>query len=121
MIDAGYFLKRIKARPHEINAPQVREICSVSDCISSGPDDWVEYWIHNEFGWFNSMADATKVVPEPERPAYRLFAYRVAPYVYRCGDRFDLQVPVDVQSAPIPADFISLGFDAVNKSDPSVL
>jgi len=121
MIDAGYSRKRIVTRPKEIDAPQVREVCSVSEHISSGPDDWEESWIHNEFGWFNSIADATRVVPEPDRPAYRLFAYRVAPHVYRGGDCIDLQIPANVRPVPIPVDFVSLGFDAVSKSDASVL
>jgi hypothetical protein len=121
MIDAGYFRKRIVTCPKEIDAPQVREVCSVSDHISSGPDGWVECWIHNDFGWFNSVADATRVVPQPDRPAYRLFAYRVAPYIYRGGDRIDLQVPADVRPESIPVDFVSRGFDAASKSDASVL
>jgi hypothetical protein len=117
MIDAGYFRKRIVTRPKEIDAPRVREVCSVSDHISSGPDGWLECWIHNEFGWFNSVADATRVVPQPDQAAYRLFAYRVAPYIYRSGDRLDLQVPADVRPVPIPVDFVSRGFDAVSKTD----
>src|SRR5882672_3042280 len=117
MIDAGYFHKRIVARPKEIDAPQVREVYSVSDHISSGPANWVECWIHNEFGWFNSIADATRVVPQPDQAAYRLFAYRVAPYIYRGGDRLDFQVPAHVRPVPIPVDFVSRGFDAVSKSD----
>lgn len=121
MIDAGYFWKRIVMRPNEIDAPQVREVCSVSDHISSGPDNWETPWIHNEFGWFNSVADATSVVPEPDRPAYRLFAYRVAPYVYRVGNRIGLQLPANVHPVAIPANFVSRGFDAVSKSDPSGL
>jgi hypothetical protein len=119
MIDGGYFRKRIVTRPKEIDAPQVREVCSVSEHISSGPDAWEESWIHNEFGWFNSIPDATRVVPEADRPAYRLFAYRVVPYIFRDGDRIVLEIPANVRPVSIPADFISRRFDAVSKSSPS--
>lgn len=90
MIDGGYFPKRVVSGPEFVKAPGVREICSVSDCISSSPDDWIEHWRHNWFGWFNTIADALSVVPAEERPLYRLFAYRLEPFVYRQGLRVDL-------------------------------
>jgi hypothetical protein len=63
MIDAGYFAKRIVPRPKEIRAPGVREICSVSNCVSDGAEGWLESWRHNELGWFNTIDDALAVVP----------------------------------------------------------
>ena len=116
MIDAGYFAKRITPRPDGLHAPGVREICSVSCCISPGPDDWIGHWRHNEFGWYNTIDDAWSVVPEADRPAYRLFAYRIALTRFRKGEALEVPVPADVHPAPIPADFASLGYDAVSRS-----
>lgn len=116
MIDAGYFPKRIVPRPDYIDAPRVREICSVSNCISTGPDDWLDSWLHNEFGWFNSVEDALRVVPSESLGQYRLFAYRVAPQFHRSRARLDISLPADVRPEPISPDFVILGFDAVSRS-----
>jgi hypothetical protein len=121
VIDAGYFAKRITQKPEWLQAPSVREICSASCCISTGPDDWVGRWLHNEFGWFNRVTDALAMIPPDQHGAYRLFAYRMFPALFRDGDRHTILVPSDVHPEPIPPTFLSLGFDSISKSMPSVL
>jgi hypothetical protein len=121
VIDAGYFAKRVAPKPDWLTAASVREICSASDCISVAPDGWIEPWLHNEFGWFNRVADALAVIPPDEKPAFRLFAYRIYPEVFRAGARHELTVPADVHPDPIPGTFTFLGFDSVSKSMESVL
>jgi hypothetical protein len=121
VIDAGYFAKRIAPKPEFLNAPGVREICSVSECISSGPDGWIERWLHNQFGWFNRAADAVRVIPQGDPRRYRLFGYRVLPEIFKNGIRVALRIPADVRPDAIPSTFRSLGFDSLNKSMDSVL
>ena len=121
MIDAGFFAKRIELKPEDLLAPGVREICSSSHCISSGPEDWIELWIHNDWGWFNRIADALRVIPPGEESQYRLFAYRLHSEVFTTRGRVALVVPENVQPEPIPIDFRRLGFDSANKSMASVL
>jgi hypothetical protein len=116
MIFAGYFARRIEPRPDCLNAPGVREICSVSECISSGAEGWISAWRHNGFGWFNSVADALGVVPEPQQAEFRLFAYRIHREVFRGTQRTALSVPGDVRPEPLPGAFRSLGFDSASKS-----
>lgn len=82
MIDGGYFVRQIVARPREMVAPGVREICSVSECMSSGPDEWIQRWLHNGWGWFNRVPDALGVVPPGQESVYRLFAYRMHRVVF---------------------------------------
>lgn len=120
MIDGGYFPKRIASRPKELDAPGVREIASVSSCISSGPENWIDHWRHNELGWFNTVADAVSVVPKTERALYRLFAYRLEPFAYRQGNRIEIVIPTDLRPDPIGPGFVERGFDAVNKSKESI-
>ena len=115
MIDAGYFAKMIVQKPESLSVQGVREICSVSTCISPAPDGWVDQWRHNEFGWFNTITDAWSVVPELERPRYRLFAYRIGLTRFRKGEPLSVSVPADVHPAPIPAGFASFGYDAVSR------
>jgi hypothetical protein len=105
MILAGYFARRIEPKPDLLDASGVREICSVSECISSGAEGWISAWRHNGFGWFNRMADAIGVVPEPRQAEYRLFAYRIHPEVFRGSQRTALIVPDDVRPEPLPNAF----------------
>ena len=71
VIDAGYFARRVAPKPDWLNASAVREICSASGCISVAPDGWVGHWLHNEFGWFNRVADALAVIPPDQWAAFR--------------------------------------------------
>jgi len=121
MVDAGYFPKRIEQRPEFVKAPTVREICSVSNCISSGPENWIDLWLHNEFGWFNNITDAKRIIPAGQENFYRLFAYRIHPEIFREGGRLPLLIPPDVVPEPIPHSFRRLGFDSVQRSIYGVL
>jgi hypothetical protein len=116
VIDGGYFARRVKPRPDHLDAPGVREICSVSECMSPGADDWIAAWRHNGLGWFNRVADALSVVPEEQRHEFRVFAYRVHPEVFRAGKRIELSLPADVRPEPLPPGFSPIGFDSASKS-----
>lgn len=52
----GYMYKRVASRPEWLQAPQVRDICSLSGCISSDFADYIKYWKHNGFWLFDSPA-----------------------------------------------------------------
>ena len=121
MIDAGFFVKRIEGKPDNMRAPGVIEICSVSGCLSSPPKKWIESWRHNDFGWFNHIADALSVVPAGDESRYRLFAYRLYPEVFTAQGRVPIRVPENVRPEPIPAGFRRLGFDSASKSMERVL
>jgi hypothetical protein len=121
VIDAGYFPKAITPRPDWLAAPSVIEICSVSLCVSSGPPDWIQQWIHNSFGWCNRVADVARLEPPTERGKYRVFAYRLHPEFHREGHALPVVIPEDVTPDPIPSSFRRLGFDAVSHSMTDVL
>jgi hypothetical protein len=116
MVDAGYFAKRIASRPSWLEAAGVVEVCSVSACVSPGPEGWIQRWLHNGLGWYNRAADALGAIPAGAEPVYRLFAYRLHPEVFRRGARVPLRLPDDVRPDPMPASFRRLGFDSVSKS-----
>jgi hypothetical protein len=116
LVVAGYFARRIEPKPDLLQAPGVREICSVSECISSGPDGWIDAWRHNGLGWFNTVDDAVSVVPGQQRHEFRLFAYRLYPEVFRSGARVPWLLPDDVRPDPPPQGFRSLGFDSASRS-----
>ena len=121
MIDGGYFPKRIAATPDGLELPGVQEICSVSHCISPAPDEWIDRWLHNEWGWYNTLADAQRVIPAGHEGDFRLFAYRLHHEVFTAAGRVPLPVPDDVRPEPMGAEFQRLGFDSANRSMPTVL
>lgn len=110
----GYFLKRT-ARPDGWLLPEsVVEVCSVSDCINPSPDGWIDRWLHNELGFFNTRDDARTMVADPG-PDFHLFAYRLLPLRFTKTGREPFSLPT-VSPEPLTADFLSLGFDVVSKS-----
>jgi hypothetical protein len=74
----GILAKKVAKRPEWLKA-NVREICSVSDCVSSAPDGRIERWTHNDFGLYNTEQLAWETVAKTERDEYTLFAYRMFP------------------------------------------
>jgi hypothetical protein len=54
MIPIGYMYKKIGPKPDWLNAPAVKYIYSVSNCVSSDFADWINYWKHNGYWFFNS-------------------------------------------------------------------
>ncbi len=98
----------------------VVEVCSVSDCLSSRPPDWVQHWTHNR-AWCYSTADqALATVPSTNGRKYDLFAYWAALRTFIDGRWKDLG-PDDLFGADLPVlpggdgpdECDILGFDVV--------
>jgi len=100
--------------PADWTAASVIELCSVSPCLAPAPEDWVEHWLHNEIGFFNTRRDALSVPPSGAAD-FSLFAYRLLPLRY-LKDRTEPFEVLAESVEPLPADFVSLGFDVVNKT-----
>ncbi len=112
----GYFPKRIVPRPDWLNAPAVADVCSVSECMSPGPEDWISYWRHNEIWVYDTAETASSLITDrADRALFALLAYRILPLKFDVGNVKPLAVPrLDVQE--LPADFTFLGFDIVSRS-----
>jgi hypothetical protein len=54
MIIVGYMAKRVSKRTDWLNANHVTDIYSVSDCVSEDFADYVNYWKHNGYWFFDS-------------------------------------------------------------------
>lgn len=54
MIPVGYMAKRVVVRPQWIKAERVSDIFSVSDCVSKNFADYINYWKHNGYWFFDS-------------------------------------------------------------------
>jgi hypothetical protein len=55
LIPAGYMAKNIVTKPNWLKANDVNQIYSVSSCISEDFTDYIDYWKHNNFWFFNSI------------------------------------------------------------------
>jgi len=109
----GYFPKTTAVPAGWSYAGHVTELCSVSTCIASAPDAWLDFWLHNELGFFNTATDARAVIP-PTATEFSLFAYRL---FSTCFDKGVAQVTVipALLIEPLPPVFDTLGFDIVTK------
>jgi hypothetical protein len=112
----GYFPKKVTPRPEWLQAPAVREICSVSECIASGPEGWITHWVHNALGVYDTEQLAASIIPAgTQGDAFRLYAYRLLPILFRARAQEPLDLPrLEVQ--PLPETFVSMGFDVVSRS-----
>lgn len=61
MISVGYMAKRVGKKPDRYRAPHVVDIYSVSSCNCEDFADYIKYWKHNGF-WFFDSPDIIKDV-----------------------------------------------------------
>ncbi len=109
----GFFPKKT-ARPDSwFGESCVRESCSVSDCISPGPKDWINRWKHNMTWWLFDTEQVAWEVAGQERPLFDMYAYRLFPVVF---DGLEvLPVPVESTAAGDLSQYDFLGYDPVSR------
>src|SRR5580692_6897905 len=54
MIPVGYMAKRVHKRPDRFQAPHVVDVYSVSNCNCEDFADYIKYWKHNGYWFFDS-------------------------------------------------------------------
>jgi len=109
----GFFPKKIAPRTEWFKNSVVRDICSVSTCISNGPENWIEKWKHNTNTWMFDSPEAARSVLDPTDEGFTVFAYRAFPVLFDGG----VTVPWDVKPA-IDFDlseFEFIGYDIVSR------
>lgn len=109
----GYFPKITVKRPDWLKNKTVEQICSVSDCISSAPKNWIDKWKHNDLGLFDTEALALSIITS-DQDNYDIYAYKMYPIEFDNGQAFDFIVPLSVTGDLEAYNF--LGYDAVNRS-----
>ncbi|MDG4667277.1 hypothetical protein [Mycobacterium sp. 236(2023)] len=72
----GFLAQKVVSRPAFLARAPIDDVCSVSECISPGAPDRLKHHAHNSAGFYDTEAVARSVVPETERDAYTVFAYR---------------------------------------------
>jgi len=111
----GFFPKKT-ARPDAwFGKTSVEEVCSVSNCISSGPDDWTNLWKHNTTWWLFDTEEAAWQVVGEDRRAYDMYAYRLFPVVFDGSNVSPLTVEPSTTGDLSGYDF--LGYDLVSHEE----
>jgi hypothetical protein len=110
----GYFPKTSAVPSGWTASNRVEQICSVSNCINSGPEGWIGKWLHNELGFFNTRTDAVGLTRD-HADGFEIFAYRLLPRRFKDGWIEAFTIP-QLHVAPLSSSFVPLGFDAVSKS-----
>ena len=79
MIPAGYMAKRVVVQPEWLKAPQVRDVYSLSNCVSEDFTDYIHYWKHNGHWLFDSPELIREIASESgaSLDGTRLFYYEV--------------------------------------------
>jgi len=93
----------------------VREVCSVSECLSPGPEGWISAWEHNRWGAFDDPERAWALVPEAEREAYGMYAWAVLPTRWVDGREEPFEVEAREDVAALRTTFEPLGYDVVSR------
>lgn len=121
MIDLGYMAKRIVERPDWLGVPNVRDIYAVANCISDDFCDYINYWKHNGFWFFDSVASLRAVASEPDvdLASTKLVYYRGYPRQYDAGRgewaEYSADRDFSTNVAP-PVSASILGYDVVTYS-----
>ena len=112
----GFFPKKTARDVPWLGASHVEEICSVSNCVSKPPTDWIGHWKHNMTWWlYDSEADAWEVTGA-EREAYDMYAYKMFPVVFEGAGEHPIEVTATAKGGLTDYEFI--GYDAVHGIGP---
>jgi hypothetical protein len=80
-IFVGYFPKQksIKETTNKAWLQEISkfEISSVSNCIIKGPENWINIWKHNEFGFYD---DIKTILSNFNTVQYNVYAYEIFPF-----------------------------------------
>ncbi|MDM8006186.1 MAG: hypothetical protein QUV05_08585 [Phycisphaerae bacterium] len=109
----GYFPKRTTGHTHWINNPVVEEVCSVSECLSEGPPNWIDKWKHND-RWVYDTEEMAWSVIDDDRKAYDMYAYKMFPIVFDGAKEEPWAIGSTARGDLSGYQF--LGFDIVNRT-----
>ena len=121
MIPAGFMCKAVVQAPEWVGAPRGAQVYSVSGCISECFDDYIPFWRHNGFWFFDrpEILDDLARSNGVDLSTSTLFYYEMLEEEYdEDGGRWvrlpdDLPFPTDVQP---PSTRELAGFDVVSYS-----
>ena len=121
MIELGYMAKRVALCPEWLDVSNVRDIYAVCNCISEDFCDYVEYWKHNGYWFFDSATTILEIaaVERIDLVDASLLYYRGFEQQYDANRRAWTDYPANpdvVTNIVLPTNESILGFDIVSYS-----
>ena len=121
MIPVGYMAKRVSVRPDWIKAERVADVYSVSGCVSEDFCDYINYWKHNGYWFFDSPETIVQLAQKNaiDLTGTKLFFYEVHELEFDDVEghwaAFQPEPSFTTQVVP-PADAVLEGYDVVTFS-----
>ena len=118
MIPVGYMAKRVSPRPEWLAAERVADIYSVSMCISKNFADYIPYWKHNGYWFFDTPEIIEQLAREHAIDLHgtSLFYYEV--YEHEFDEIVELWRDFEPASFPtnvvVPPQKALAGYDVVS-------
>ena len=110
----GYFPKKIALRTDWFKNSTVEDIYSVCECISKGPDDWIDKWKHNITWWLFDTPEAGLEVLGANDVGFTMLAYKLFPVQFDGGALQPLEIVSTARGELNNFEF--LGYDIVSRS-----
>jgi hypothetical protein len=115
MIPVGYLAKRVQ-RPKGFHVERVTDVYSVSDCVNDDFADYIQYWKHNAYWFFDSPEIIQTVARENsiQIEGTSLFYYEVYEMEFdgRNWSRYEAEASILAHVIPPAAKRLE-GFDVV--------
>jgi hypothetical protein len=119
MVPVGYKAKRVSKRPDQLLSPQLIDVFSVSSCISKDFAEYIDYWKHNGYWFFDSprMIRSVALDHSISLEGLSLFYYEVYELEFD-GERWNAFKPEPsfLTNVIAPASKQMEGFDVVTFS-----
>ncbi|MFQ6040293.1 MAG: hypothetical protein ACE5PV_05505 [Candidatus Poribacteria bacterium] len=119
----GFLPKEIVLCPEWLGVPHIKQICSVSSCISARPPNMfaTDEWNYNRAGLYNDFDSAFAAIPTDEQDKYEIFAYKAYPIqIDESGIIHEVNIlehlpglPEEINPEPDLTDFCRIGYDVV--------
>jgi len=79
MTSVGYMAKRVSMKPDFLKAPNVVDVYSVSSCVSEDFANYINFWMHNGYWFFDSpeLIRSVSTKNNIDLAGTRLFYYEV--------------------------------------------
>ena len=121
MIPIGYMYKTVAVQSDWVKAPGVVDICSVSGCCSTDFADYILYWKHNGYCFFNAPRIIEDLAKDDkiDLSGMTLFYYETYEFEFdeTAGEwRSFTTFPDCKTDVQAPADKLLQGFDVVQMS-----
>jgi hypothetical protein len=121
MIPAGYMYKAVLQAPEWVKAPAAADVYSVSGCISRWFADYIPYWRHNGFWFFDQPEIIREIADEHaiDLSDKTLFYYEISEQEYHEDTGSWLPLPLDLPfptNVQVPSDKQLAGYDVVTYS-----